>query len=332
MIKIINNKASIMLVAIILSTSIMTLFLTVSSLARQYQWQWWKLEYWSIAQYNAESSIEKAIVRYFEKSENLYKSISNWIITWTWRRVDVIYSSINEDENSDIWITDINYPSESLITNILIDKIWVNKTKASRLVDSIEIQISPLDYYEFRLTAEEREKKWLWKQDDIKQLRITWSLPNWELKNAWLEIIQARFPIWQPWNIQTHRLQFEDWWIFKFWDLWIIQVPKDALFNLPNDDEYRKSDSLSKFEYIFMFKSMIYPVVLKIEWLDKNWNIIQLPDRFVYFESESVLWWNENSLWWDNANSTFVKKISTKKEIYTNFDSSFDYSRNFMNF
>lgn len=328
----INKVASIMLVAIILSTSIMILFLTVYSLSRQYQGQWWKLEYWSIAQYAAESGAERAIVKYFEKSEILYKKISDWVLTWTWRRIDVIYSVINNSENSDFWMTDINYPSESLITNVLIDKIWVAKVTATRLIDSLETKIPPFSSYEFRLTAEEREKKANWDQNNIKQIQLTWSLPNWEINDAWLEVIQARFPIGQPWNIQTHRLQFNNWWIFKFWDLWDLQVPQKAVFNLPSDTEYKVWDSLLKYEYIFVFKAMVYPIVLKIEWYDSNWNLVQLPDRFVYFNSEAILWWDENSLWWENDDSVFTKKISTKKEIYTNFDSNFDYSRNFMNF
>lgn len=323
-----------MLVAIILSTSIMVLFLTVSSLTKQYQSQWWKLEYWNIAQYAAESAIESAIVRYFTRSEILYKKISEWDITWTWRRVDVIYTAINEKEssNKDVFKKDINYPSESLFTDILISKIWTIKTTWTRLKDFIETRISPFGSYEFRLTAEEREKNWNWKQSDIKQLRLTWTTPNWELSNAWLEIIQARWPIWQPWNVQTHRLQFDNGWVFTWWDLWSLQVPQEAFFNLPTDNEYKNSDSLEKYEYIFIFKAMVQPILLRVEWINTNWKVIKLPDRFVYFDSEALIWWEDSLLWWENINNVFKKKISTKKEIYTDFDSNFDYARNFMNF
>ncbi len=351
----INNekKASIMLVVVILSTSIMILFLTVSSLAKQYRDQIWKLAYWIVAQYSAESAMEEAIVKYFEKSEKLY-SWSNIIMN---RRSDVIYWKIKDKrlwkvinknlESNEVIDSDIlvDFSKKNVWENIIwINHVWDVSVSASRLVNKVKTRINPYWSFEFRLTAEEREINWSWSQDKIKQLRLKWSLPNWEQENAWLDVVQARWPIAQPWNTQTHRIWFSNWsdnlWnsgSYIFGDLWTVDLPKEAIFNLPSDENYKSWDyTITKYEYIFIFKARVFPIILTIEWLDESWESVKLPSRYAYFKTEAKIWWItnkwENYLWSDDIYKTYTKRIESKKEIYTNYDSNFDYARNFMIF
>ena len=354
--KYINNKRwSILLVVMILATSVIILFLTVSSLTKNYQDQIWKLAYWVVTKYSAESAIEEAIVRYFETSEKAD--------TPNKRRENIIYGKIRDKDIKGSIInknllknTNVKSIDKDIIINFLDDKtsdkvIWINHVwdvyvSATRLVDSIRTRINPFWLYEFRLTAEEREENWSWAQNKIKKLKLTWSKTNWDPENASIEIIQARWPLSQKWNIQTHRIEFPHWsdyidnWYYAFWDLWEKEVPNEAILNLPTNNDYKRDSQclncFEKYEYIFIFKAKTYPITLMIEWLDSSWNKIQLPDRYVYFNSVSKIWWtNEqwtNFLWWDNIYNSYSKNIKTKKEIYTNFDSNFDYARNFMIF
>lgn len=345
----INRQWSIMLVATILATSIMILFLNVSNLAWEYQDQIWKLAYWTVARYAAESATEEAIVNYFRKSE----------IAWNdpvKRRQEVLYWQIQGKDNkwkilntnlNDLKVIDskilVNF-LDSQITNIpWVNHVWEVIANWSRLVDNISIRIVPFWSYEFRLTAEERERSWNWSQDSIKKLRLSWSEVNWNLDNAELEIVQARWPLSQKWNIQTHRIQFYSWisniwsWVYVFWDLWSIDKPELANFNLPSDRDYNAcANCFDKYEYIFIFKARARPLILKIEWIGKDSKKVALPDRYVYFKSDAKIWWTSqewiNFLWWKDIYKVYSKSISTKKEIYTDYDSSFDYARNFMIF
>ena len=347
-----QKKGSIMLVVVILATSIMILFLTVSSLAKEYRDQIWKLAYWIVAQYAAESAAEEAIVRYFENSEKKY----NWLDIIKERRENVFYSRIkdkslwriiNEDLSTNKMVVDSKIIINFLDNNIWESIVWINhvwdvSVSASRLVEKVSTRINPFWSYEFRLTAEEREIDWNWNQNDIKQLKLTWSLPNWNPVGAWLEIIQARWPLSQQWNTQTHRIQFTKWSArletgsYIFWDLWSKKIPNEAVFNLPSDSQYESCDDcLEIYEYIFIFKASVYPIILTIEGIN-DWDVVKLPDRYAYFKTEAKIWWLtgtwEYYLWWEDIYKSYYKAIESKKEIYTNYDSNFDYARNFMIF
>ena len=320
-----------MLIVMILMSSIMVLFYTISSLAGQYQSQIEKISYWTIAQYEAESAIEKAIVDYFTTSESLYDRIKSNQITGESRRSNILYKMI-DTSSRDSWII-TRLPENSSLWIAISDDIWRVTTKASRLKRFIEVNINPFWSYEFRLTSEEREIYKDWKQSDIKQINISWAQLDWTLSNAWIEIIQASWPISQAWNIQTHRINFDNWWSYTFWDLWSKELPEDAQFNLPSNSEYKNWDSsLEKKEYIFIFKAKVFPLLVVFKGLDAEWNEIPLPDRYVYFDSQAIIWWDEFNLWWDYSWLSYKKSISTNKEIYTDFDSNFDYARNFMVF
>ena len=338
-----SQRASIMLVAVLISASIMTLFVTVSYLSKQYQKQVSSLEYWNLAENKVESSIEEAIVRYFEKSEGKYqnlKSKKDWKEA-EWRREEILYWNISENKNELTskkidWKIKLahTWVFQAIQDSVWIWEVWKSNVEATRLVDTVEAKINPFSSYEFRLTAEEREKKWTWKQEDVKQLKITWNKLNWDPAGAGLEIIQASWPINQNWNIQTHRISFENWGTYTFWDFRKEEDPEIAEFTLPSDSVYSDpttDTNLEKFEYIFVFKAKVYPLVLNIVWLDSAWNEIQLPDRFAYFKAEAQIWGEDFNLGWENVWRTYKKSLETKKEIYTDFDSNFDYARNFVN-
>lgn len=345
-----NKSASILLLVVVISSSTIVLFLTISFMSNQYLKQVSSIEYWNLAENYAESWIEEAIVRYFENSEKKYQDYEinkNQEI----RRKNILYSSISENkyfdfrENED-W--DKKNISEKIFLNHKWifwinseEQIWNLEINASRLVDKIEWKLNPFSKFEFRLTAEEREKnkyRWIeWKQSNIKQLKLIWNKLNWDTNNAEISILQIKWPIWQTWNIQTHKIYFDHWWNFTFWDFWNEIDAKNTELKLPTDEEYfwdfsNPDDKFEKYEYIYILESSVSPLVFEIIWLDKDWKQIRLPDRNVYFEAKSNIWWYNFNLWWENSWRNFNKTLKAKKEIYTNFDSNFDYSRNFINF
>ena len=349
-----NKSASILLLVVVLASSLSVLFMTISFMSNQYLKQVSSIEYWNLAENYAESWIEEWIVRYFENSEKKYQDYEN-CTTWTCaeiRRKNILYSNISKNEYFDFrndpdWDPK-NIPEKIFLSHKWIfwinseDQIWNLEVNASRLVDKIEWKLYPYEKFEFRLTAEEREKyKYRWKewhQSDIKQLKLVWNKLNWDTNDAKIKILQIRWPIWQTWNIQTHKIIFKNWWNYTFWDFWWEKDPEDSMLNLPTDEEYltpSNDSELKKYEYIYILESSVSPLVFELYWLDWTWstaNKIKLPDKNVYFESKVNIWWHNHDLWWENSWKVFNKILKAKKEIYTNFDSNFDYARNFVNF
>lgn len=351
-----NKSASILLLIVVILSSTAVLFLTISFMSNQYLKQISSIEYWNLAENYAESWIEEWIVRYFENSEEKYRNY-NSCTTWTCaeiRRKNILYSQISENKYFDFRENKNSYEkiSEKIFLNHKWifwinseNQIWKLEINASRLVDKIEWKLYPFSKFEFRLTAEEREKLnekviWeKWEQKNIKQLKLVWNKLNWDTNNAQIKILQIRWPIWQTWNIQTHKIHFDHWWNFTFWDFWDDIKPEDAVLKLPTDEEYSWNFSgdnkFTKYEYIYILESSVSPIIFEIYWLDWTWstaNKIKLPDRNVYFEVKANIWWHDFDLWWENSWRNFNKILKAKKEIYTNFDSNFDYARNFVNF
>ena len=345
-----NKSASILLLVVVISSSAMILFLTVSFMWNQYLKQISSLEYWNLADNYVESWIEEWIVRYFENSEKKYSEYENCLINNTdsdfWncenkRRKEVLYWKILENKNQESWkiISEKILIKHKWIIWESETQIWELKVNASRLVDKIEWKLYPFEKFEFRLTAEEREKSkqfWKnWEQSEIKKLKIVWNKLNWDTNNAQIKILQIRWPIWQKWNVQTHKIHLEHWWIYTFWDFWDETSPENSSLKLPTNDIYTNPTNdtdFEKFEYIYILESSVSPIVFEIYWFTENWEKIKLPDRNVYFEARSNIWWYNFDLWWENSWRSFNKTLKVKKEIYTNFDSNFDYARNFINF
>lgn len=342
-----NKSASILLLVVVICSSATVLFLTISFMWNQYLKQISSLEYWNLADNYAESWIEEAIVRYFEKSEDKYKEYAE-CNSWNCekiRRENVLYWEIEENKNLETSVEineKISIKHEWVLWLNSENQIWELEVNASRLVDKIEWKIFPFSKFEFRLTAEEREKNRLiwkyWEQSDVKKLKLVWNKLNWDTNNAGIKILQIRWPIWQTWNIQTHKIIFDHWWTYTFWDFWDETSPEESNLKLPTNEDYSWTSSdyetqkFEKYEYIYILESSVSPVVFEIYWIDENWENIKLPDRNVYFEAKSNIWWNTFNLWWENSWRSFNKILKAEKEIYTNFDSNFDYARNFVNF
>jgi len=340
-----NKSASILLLVVVISSSATILFLTISFMSKQYLKQISSLEFSNLAENSAESWIEEAIVRYFEKSEKKYQEYQD-CTTWTCaeiRRKNILYWEIEKNKNLE---SETEIKKEIFIKHKWIiwnseTWIWELEINASRLVDKVQWKLFPFEKFEFRLTAEEREKNRLiwkdWHQSDIKKLKVVWNKLNWDTNDAQISILQIRWPIWQKWNIQTHKIYFPNWWVYTFWDFWWEKKPESWSLELPTDEEYsgafsNPNDKFKKYEYIYILESSVSPIVFEIYWLDENWKKIKLPDRNVYFEAKVNIWWYDFDLWWENSWRSFNKILKAKKEIYTNFDSNFDYARNWINF
>lgn len=337
-----NYRASIMLIVVIISASLMTLFLTIALMAKQYRWQVSSLEYWNLAENSVENAIEEAIIRYFEKSDDAYKKMKTKELNKdeNWRRETSLYSAIinNFIQKTPFWPFDSNIPKIQINSKIklnhqwimddLIWEVWKVRVNASRLKSEILATINPFEYYEFRLTAEEREVNLNWTQNQIKQLQITWNKVDWNPIGAELRIIQISWPINDLWKIETHILNFKNWWTTFIWDMSLdTKIDETPLF-IAENKEYTWEEDFDWKEYIFLFKAKVNPILLKIEWVKDDWKKIKLPDRFVYFSANAKI----DKLWWESEWKTYFKKLELKKEIYTNFDSNFDYSWNFINF
>jgi len=332
-----NNRASIMLVVMIISTSLFTLFLTIAFMANQYKNQVSSLEYWNLAENAVESSLEEGVIEYFEKSEQAHEKMKQAPVNEEKRRREtVLYSAIKNNKliKTTFWwyggdtvnIEDTITLRHDSIIDSLIWEIWKITINATRLKDEIVVNIDPFEPYEFRLTAEEREINWTWTQDQIKQLNITWNKTDWNPIDAWLEVIQISWPTNNKWKVETHILHFNHWWTISFWDISEAEEKEKVELRLPTNLEYT-SNAWGK-EYIFIFKAKANSIVLKIKWKKGDLSSIKIPDRFVEFESEAEI----SDLWWDSQWKIYFKKRELKKEIYTDFDSNFDYSRNFINF
>ena len=362
-----NKSASILLLVAVIIASASVLFVTLWFMTNQYVKQVSSLEFWNLAENSVESWIEEWIIRYFENSEKKYEDY-NSCTTWTCaeiRRKNILYSEIKKNIFFDLKNSSnpTNPDQKDISKKIFLQhksffwsnsktEVWELEVNATRLKNKIEWKIFPFEKFEFRLTAEEREKHKLiwnnnfWHQSNIKQLKLVWNKLNWDTNSSQIKILQIRWPIWQPWNIETHKISFDNWWVYRFWDFWDKKEPKNSILNLPTDEEYswnfsNPDNKFKKYEYIYILESWVEPIVFNIYWLNWTWSnakSVLLPDRSVYFTAKSKIWWysfnwKENfDLWWENSWRSFNKILKAKKEIYTNFDSNFDYARNFINF
>ncbi|MCD5382672.1 hypothetical protein LR002_00945 [Candidatus Gracilibacteria bacterium] len=337
-----RKSASILLIVTVIASSAMMLFLTISFMAKQYLQQISSLEYANLAENYAESGMEEAIVRYFEKSEEKYEDYKK-NHDESVRRKEILYGAIIDNENQE--------SNKKIEKNIYLNykmfgfedqtKIGEVEVKASRLVDKIEGKLYPFQKFEFRLTAEEREKyKYRgkdWHQSDIKQLKLVWNGLNGDTNDKGISVLQIRWPIGQKGNIQTHQINFDHGGNFTFGDFGTETGAELSELTLPTDEEYGGNfsdldDKYEKYEYIYILKAKTKALAFEIYGLDENGNKIKLPDKNVYFEVKSQIGGDKFDLGGENSGRSFTKFLKAKKEIYTNFDSSFDYGRVFIGF
>lgn len=316
-----KRNGSIVLMVMIISASLIALFMAVAQIAYQYRDQIQKIYYWMLVSTYLESAIEEAWVSYFEYSKILGNKTDA-------RRQSVLYGEIKDNANM---LSCSNCEIKAIDKDILVDplnkelniaglnKIWEVKVSASRLVNEIKVRLMPFTLFEFRLTAEEREKMGNWSQDKIKRLKIDWMNTNYWTVSAWLDLIQIKWPLWNKWDIETHRISFKDWWGYVYWDLWSSKPPELAELNLPTNAEYALEETKDAYEYIFIFKSKLYPLDLRITWLNERGEVMLIPDRNVHIDASANVS-NEDKL------EEYLRTKQVQRSIYTNFDSNFDYA------
>jgi len=283
-----------MIMIVLLSMIAITFFVFLTGYSLRNLEQVYNLENSVIGNYAAEGGIERNIVEYFSQEPNV---------------------TINE---SDLSIcTSVSDFGEAIIDFFNCpagEKIGTLDLKATRYRKSITGYLDRYDLTELWLTDDELETEM--DLEHLKKLRIEWNTYRKKEEDAGLEVILVRWIKGKPKFTQTARKYFEAKPGIQLQEIGEF-IPVDDSVGVTLADQINAEN----FEYILFLKSNDKPTHYRITGLDSSGNEIQLPSSKLTVLSKAIM---EDKR---DPSKTIVRSYQVEKEIYTDGDSNFDYSR-----
>jgi hypothetical protein len=296
-----RQSGNVIIMVVLLSMMAVTFFVFLMGYSLRSIEQVHNLENSVIAYYAAEGAVERSMVEYFNQ-------------------LATVAPTINEQENICTGFTELGEAIVDFFNCPAGDYLGTLDRKATRYRNSVEGFLDKNEITEFWFTDSENES--IKTLDLLQSIKVNWNTFNLATEQAGMEIILARWPKTSPQNVQTGRITLEPrsgntyFYVKEF-------LPPDNASRGAETDAFDPGH----YNYILFLKALNAPTHYRLTGLDNiigndsPEHVVALPTKILTVLSKAII---EDKR---DFSKSITRSLVVEKEIYSEFDSNFEYSR-----